>query len=117
MQRQADEGESNEKIIDVNTRLACDIHAHKILIYRNTKIKSVKEAASLLGSFVFLTTRHTWNKGSRFKGQLLVPEFQLYEMLLKQQRKIILYLRGLPQNILDNAMENVVYPSTSITGA
>ena len=23
---------------------------------------------------------------------------------------------GLPQNILDNAMENVVYPSTSITG-
>ena len=117
LQKQVDTDKNNEKIIDINTRLACDIHAHKILIYRNAEVKSVIEASSLLGSFVFLTTRHTWNKGSRFKGQLLIPEFELYESLIKQQRKIILYLRNLSQNNLDKVMESIVFPSTSITGS
>ena len=117
LQNQVDTDKNNEKLIDINTRLACDIHAHKILIYRNAEVKSMIEASSLLGSFVFLTTRHTWNKGSRFKGQLLIPEFELYESLIKQQRKIILYLRNLSQNNLDKVMESIVFPSTSITGS
>ena len=38
-------------------------------------------AKALVGSFVYLTTRHTWNKAARKKGKLLVPETELYELL------------------------------------
>ena len=77
---------TNEKLIDRNSRLAADLHAHKLLIYRNTRYGAWPEgqrcpgsgrdearededealaagaARTIIGSFVFLTTRHTWNK-------------------------------------------------------
>ena len=42
----------------------------------------------LLGSFLFLTTRHTFNKFRRDDGKILVPEFELYELLQHVRRRL-----------------------------
>jgi hypothetical protein len=66
----------DEKKIDRNSRLACDLHAHRLALYRNVLQEALTPGAAkvLVGSFVFLTTRHTWNKAARGLGRLLVPE-------------------------------------------
>ena len=68
LHRQCVDDPLNEKLIDRNSRLACDLHAHRLLMYRNMPMDtSVASATS--GSFVFLTTRHTWNKATREQGR------------------------------------------------
>lgn len=51
----------NEKLIDRNSRLACDLHAHRLLLYRNFQQQEMTAVSAkvLIGSFVYLTTRHT----------------------------------------------------------
>eukprot|EP00961_Rhodomonas_salina_P070292 943850-Rhodomonas_salina.1 len=54
----------NETLINRNSRLACDLHAHKLLCLRTLGSPGAKPldhaaATTLLGSFVYLTTRHT----------------------------------------------------------
>jgi hypothetical protein len=66
----------NETLINRNSRLACDLHAHKLLIHRNCFEAAGAPldchiATTILGSFVYLTTRHTWNKPSRGHGRLV----------------------------------------------
>ena len=62
LHKQTSEDPDNEGLVDRNTRLACDLHAHKLLMYRNNNHTSrkvtEKEASNLLSSFVFLTGRH-----------------------------------------------------------
>jgi hypothetical protein len=68
---------NDEKMIDRNSRLgknidyrnfsvlilkfylACDLHSHKMLIYRNYHVEDMNAdvAKTLVGSFVYLTTR------------------------------------------------------------
>ena len=81
----------DEKLLDRNSRLACDIHAHQLLLFRNfhSTDLSIEKVKSIVGSFVFLTTRHTWNKATREKGKLLIPETEIYEVLQVTRRKII----------------------------
>ena len=57
---------TNEKLISRNSRLACDLHAHVLLIYRNYREQHLTATAvkTIVGSFIYLTTRHTWNKVS-----------------------------------------------------
>jgi hypothetical protein len=62
--------EHNEKLIDRNSRLAADLHAVMLLAYRSTRQDEYtpQVARGIVGSFVFLTTRHTWNKCTREEG-------------------------------------------------
>ena len=74
---------TNEKLIDRNSRLACDLHSHKLLLYRNYHVDEITDsvAKTLVGSFVYLTTRHTWNKATAEGNRLNMPETELYELL------------------------------------
>lgn len=44
----------NQLLVDRNSKLACDLHAHRLLMFRNVKM-SAQVATVLSGSFVFLT--------------------------------------------------------------
>jgi len=111
--------ELNEKLIDRNSRLASDLHAVMLLMHRNTRADEFtpETARSLLGSFVFLTTRHTWNKSMREEGRLLVNETELYEVLQVQRRRLIKFCRGLSQGPLDTCLQSSLQVATSTTGS
>lgn len=121
----------DEGLVDRNTRLACDLHAHKLLIYRNHHRTVVAEdgavstealpdphmASSITASFVFLTTRHTFGKVVRAMGQLLVPETDLYEVLSSTRRSLIAWCAAQRQASLDWMMQAALQISTSLTGS
>lgn len=112
----------NEKLINRNSRLACDLHAHRLLCFRNSGSGggppiNVASAATLFGSFVYLTTRHTWNKNKREHGKLLVPECEVYETLAVQRRRLVKYTSELMQAELDTVMQTALETATSLTGA
>eukprot|EP00808_Paulinella_micropora_P008730 g77250.t1 len=106
-----------EELINRNSRMAADLHAHNLLIYRNVHQMSVQAAKTILGSFVYLTTRHTWNKFERAQGRLLIPEHQLYEVLSVQRRRLLRFHGALSQGPLDNVLQEVLQVSSSTTGA
>ena len=89
---QTDNSPDDEGLVDRNTRLACDLHAHKLLLFRNSHavgLVNEKTVASLLASFVFLTGRHTFNLPVRQKGALLVPESEVYELLSHVRHSLV----------------------------
>jgi len=53
----------DDQKVDVNTRIACTMQAHLLLIYRNVDASEMSEriARDLVAASLFLTTRHTWN--------------------------------------------------------
>ena len=115
----------DEGLIDRNTRLACDLHAHRLLIHRNISAGANGSlaatdhlaAAGLLASFVFLTTRHTFGKLVRAAGQLLVPETELYEVLSTTRRALMQWCARQQQGTLDWLMQTALQISTSSTGS
>ena len=100
----------DEKLIDRNSRLACDLHAHRLLLYRNTLQEDLTPAAAkvLIGSFVYLTTRHTWNKAARREGQLLVAETEIYELLTVVRRRLITWPALRRQCDLDHVLQTAL---------
>ena len=111
---------TNEKLINRNSRLACDLHSHKLLLFRNMgRVEGLNMicAKTIAGSFIYLTTRHTWNKATRERGRLLMPETEVYELLCHQRRRLITYIRGMKQGALDELMQTVLFMSSSFTGA
>ena len=108
----------NERLISRNSRLSSDLHAHKLLLYRNSSYAQLDSKAlkTVVGSFAFLTTRHTWNRAVRNFGRILVPEHELYELLTTQRRKIITFARSLEQYPLDEVMQTALEVATSSTG-
>ena len=70
-----------------------------------------------MSSFIYLTTRHSWNKNKREQGRLLVPESDLYEILAVQRRKVVNFCGGLNQAALDTVMQSVLETATSLAGA
>lgn len=54
---------NNEKLINRNSRLSCDLHAHKLMLFRNVRLAELDapKVKRLIGGFIYLTTRHTWN--------------------------------------------------------
>ena len=107
LHRSTEANVGNEAFIDRNSRLACDLHAHRLLLYRNLLDGelSPEVVKTVVGSFVFLTTRHTWNKAARKKGKLLVPETELYELLTVTRRRIIGWARSQRQKGLDGVLQ------------
>jgi hypothetical protein len=118
---QTAEDPDNEGLVDRNTRLACDLHAHKLLLYRNnnTTTRTVREvdASALLSSFVFLTGRHTFGKPCRAFGSLLVPENEMYELLSHVRRHVVAWARTQTQGPVDRVMQTALQVSTSSTGS
>ena len=110
---------NNEKTIDRNSRLACDLHAHKLLAYRNYHEEDFDSsvAKSLIGSFIYLTTRHTWNKTMIIGDRLHVPETDLYEILQISRRRVVNWLSFSKQKDVDEVMQTVLQVSSSLTGS
>ena len=109
----------DEKLLDRNSRLACDLHAHQLLLFRNlhgTDFSSEK-VKTIIGSFVFLTTRHTWNKSTRQQGKLLIPETEIYEVLQVTRRKIVGWVHDQKQRVLDEVLQTAIHVSSSTTGS
>ncbi len=122
------ENKVSERIVDDNTKIACTLHAHLLLLYRNVLLRDMTEdnVSTLLSSFIFLTTRHTWN-------MLLLPipvgfvfclarrrvacltcslyrvvarqETEMFEILQVQRRKLTAWLHAASQAQLDFCME------------
>ncbi len=96
---------TNEKLIDRNSRLACDLHSHKLLLYRNYHDSdyTAEVVKTLLGSVIFLTTRHSFNKSlSKTEGaRLQMPEPQIYELLQVSRRRLVTWLGHCRQGVLD----------------
>lgn len=110
---------TNEKLIDRNSRLSCDLHSHKLLLYRNFHVIDYTPtvAKNVLGSFVYLTTRHTWNKSTAEGKRLQMPETQIYELLQVSRRRMTTYLSSCRQGTLDDIMQTVLQVSSSLTGS
>lgn len=110
---------ANESLIQRNSRLACDLHSHKMLIYRNYHEDDFESivAKTVIGSFVYLTTRHTWNKSTKEGSTLQMPETQLYELLQIQRRRLVNWLSHQRQGITDEIMQTALQVSSSLTGS
>ncbi|KAJ1404620.1 hypothetical protein B484DRAFT_219412, partial [Ochromonadaceae sp. CCMP2298] len=109
----------NEKLIDRNSRLACDLHAHMLLIYRShlRDEMTTKAAKTLIGSFIYLTTRHTWNKVIKAELRLTLPETELYSLLQVVRRRVVLWLGECRQGLLDEVMQTALQAASSLTGS
>jgi len=109
---------NNEKLIDRNSRLASDIHGHILLFYRNHNNNMLTNniIKSLISSFIYLTTRYTWNKVLMEEEKLNIPETELYAVLQVQRRRIITWLSRCRQGVLDEIMQTVLQVSSSLTG-
>lgn len=109
---------NNEQLIDRNSRLASDIHGHILLFYRNHNNNMLTNniIKSLISSFIYLTTRYTWNKVLIEEEKLNIPETELYAVLQVQRRRIITWLSRCRQGVLDEIMQTVLQVSSSLTG-
>ena len=103
------EGKGDDEVVDRNTKVACRLHAHLLLLYRNVTLDTLTPdiASTLLCGYIFLTIRHTWNL-----NLLEVPEFELYELLQVMRRRLIAFTRSLDQQPLNSLMEAAVRVST-----
>lgn len=110
---------TNQKLIDRNTRLACDLHAHKLLFRRNFNEADMDfdAAKTLVGSFVFLTTRHVWNRHTKDGERIRVPETELYQLLQSQRRRLISWIASKGQKDLDTVMQTALQVSSSLVGS
>lgn len=48
------ESKNDEKVLDENTRLACTLHAHLLLLYRNTRFENLSE--DIVSTLLYVTT-------------------------------------------------------------
>jgi hypothetical protein len=119
LQRETENDPTNEKLIDRNSRLACDLHAHKFILYRNYHERDMLPDVlkTLIGSFVYLTTRHTWNKATTEDKRLCVPETEIYEMMYVVRRRTINWMLNCKQGICDEIMQTALQISSSLTGS
>jgi hypothetical protein len=110
---------TNECLIDRNSRLACDLHAHMLLIYRSHMPDALTADVTkvIIGSFIYLTTRHTWNKVMKEELRIHLPETELYSLLQVQRRRVVEWLKYCKQGILDEVMQTALQVSSSLTGS
>ena len=97
-------------VLDTNTRIACRLHAHLLLLMKNVSVGdfNLDVASTISSSIVFLSTRHTWNHNILED----LPEHEVYEVLSIQRRRLIEWTRHQPQLVLDKVMESVLRVTT-----
>ena len=100
---------SSDEKMDANTRLAATMHSHLLLLYRNVSPRTLNEnvASQLLSSYIFLTTRHTFNL-----TLLPVDEHEVFECLAVQRRLLVTFLHSCTQGVLNRVLESAVRTST-----
>jgi hypothetical protein len=83
------ENKTDDAVLDENSRLACKLLAHLLLVYRNITNAEMNTdiCTTLTSAYIFLTTRHSWNL-----DLLVVPECEVFEVLSVTRRRIILWL-------------------------
>ena len=118
LQKETLDDPNNESLIDRNSRLACDLHAHKFVIYRNYKDTELTPPVvkTVIGSFVYLTTRHTWNKACDEGARLAIPETEMYEAMFVLRRRVISWVMRCRQGVCDEVMQTALQMSSSLTG-
>ena len=99
------ENKEDDRVVDENTRLVCNLFSHLLLLFRNVKFEELTTdiISTQLCSFIFLTTRHAWNM-----GLLTIPENEIFEVLHLQRRKLVTWVREASQFQLDEVMESIV---------
>lgn len=100
----------DDEVVDANARTACQLHAHLLLLHRNIDLEDYDftVASTITSSFLYLTSRHTWNL-----NLLGIPEHQVFEMLMVQRRKLLAWVRQQRQNNLTELMEATVRVTVS----
>eukprot|EP00760_Papus_ankaliazontas_P024689 PhM_4_TR2411/c0_g2_i1/m.74313 len=109
-------GESNTNIDD-NTRIACRLHGHLVVLNRNIFPEDLTphEVTALLSSMAFLTTRHTWNQGKEDKENSDVPETEIYEVMQKKRREVLAWMYNQSPDTISRCMDTLVAAATSST--
>jgi len=74
---------------------------------------TISVVKTLLGSFIYLTTRHTFNSS---EVTLKIPDFELFELLQVQRRRLIHWMSNCRQGALDAVMQTAFVVSSSSTG-
>ncbi|CAK0788936.1 unnamed protein product, partial [Prorocentrum cordatum] len=73
-----------EPALNRQARLACNFHAHRLLLLRHAKKVSTQVAIDVLSSFMFLVVRHTWNQ-----KPTAIPDPEVYEIMGSLRRPLI----------------------------
>eukprot|EP00493_Phyllostaurus_siculus_P000641 UN00644 len=101
------EGLSKEdaKKMDENVKIACNLYSHLVLVYRNTMVDemNLRTVITLLSSFTFLSSRHTWNQ-----GLLEVPETELFETMQFLRRNLINWMDACPRKEFNEGLQAIV---------
>ena len=100
-----------ESVVDRETQLACELHGHRVLLLRNLRPEelSVQLVEQLLCSFVFLTSRHTWNEDT-----LGLPEPELFEVIFEKRLELIAWLEQAPYADACRVLNAVLCTATGI---
>ncbi|KMS93824.1 hypothetical protein BVRB_027590, partial [Beta vulgaris subsp. vulgaris] len=92
------------------TKIACTVHAHLLLILRNSEEFPPQFIERFLSSLLFVTTRHSWNL-----NLLPIPETHIFELLTFCQRKLIATLKCLPKQVLNQTLDHSIATTTQTT--
>ncbi|CAL1133950.1 unnamed protein product, partial [Cladocopium goreaui] len=100
-----------ESVVDRETQLACQIHGHRVLLLRNLRAEDLNTelVEQLLCSFVFLTSRHTWNEDT-----LGMPEPELFEVIFEKRLELIAWLEQAPYEDACHVLNAVLRTATGI---
>eukprot|EP00755_Sulcionema_specki_P014189 Sspe_Gene.56011::Locus_30819_Transcript_1_1_Confidence_1.000_Length_7199::g.56011::m.56011 len=90
------------------TVVASRVHAHLVITQRAGSLGE-GFARTLLPSFVFLTTRHTWNAGKLSD----LPEVELYDVLQERREDLVLWMTSFEGT--DHILREAVRTATSST--
>eukprot|EP01060_Flectonema_neradi_P006280 TRINITY_DN1420_c0_g1_i1.p1 TRINITY_DN1420_c0_g1~~TRINITY_DN1420_c0_g1_i1.p1 ORF type:complete len:4698 (+),score=1051.93 TRINITY_DN1420_c0_g1_i1:123-14216(+) len=110
---ESDIGHKDETVLPITTasQIAARIHSHLILLERSAtpeETQTEESNCTVLSSFLFLTTRHTWNQ-----GLLNVPETELYEVVQMRRRAMVQWLVDNEGPALNAVMRSAVLTATS----
>ena len=110
---ESDPARKDDTVLPVTaaSQIASRIHSHLILLERSatpTEVQTEESNCTILSSFLFLTTRHTWNQ-----GLLNVPETELYEVVQSRRRTMIQWLVDNQGPALNAVMRSAVLTATS----
>jgi len=104
----SDRQDDKDNKSDAQTRLACEIHAHILLLFRNwdgPRSLGEEDVQLVISSFVFLTTRHSRNK---YESDLAIPETEIVHIFHGLRSKLIEVVDASSSVARSNLMENVI---------
>eukprot|EP00397_Hematodinium_sp_SG-2012_P000007 GEMP01000007.1.p1 GENE.GEMP01000007.1~~GEMP01000007.1.p1 ORF type:complete len:5820 (+),score=1409.10 GEMP01000007.1:169-17628(+) len=107
IERLEQEAEMEAKNLDKVTNLLCKLHTHRLLVWRNLHVEdfSKEMVQTILCSFIFLSTRHTWNSSD--EDILCIPETELFELMTKLRPRLTTWLENAEVAAFHRIMESI----------